>query len=592
MIWLAHRTGAAASTASLLRVRRSTVILFFCFLVMAVLGGVFHLSEQYQSTVDEAKRVARASVRTAESYTSRTAAEAYRVLEGLADVYHDQATLGRFDERSMHLILAEKLKKLPAITTLFLLNADKTIIATNRAFPAEQGRLDEFNKAIANPTDLGNGLFIGSLYASGKHTAGSERFYLPLGVKVIVDDKLASYVIAVIRTEDMSRFFDTLDLGKSGMIGLWRDDSTLIAASRNSAMAPGETHPEFTKYFQEPIAQSDGAGESIYSITNGYNPRIRAVDKLADLPLVVLVTLEGQDFLSKWHDSRNRVGIAILGLILVMVATGFFIVGQFKRSEENEVALRHAKASAEEANAAKSRFLAHMSHEFRTPLNAIMGFSEIIKGKVLGDGVSPVYISYAGHIHKSGEHLLNIVNDVLDMAKVESGTQALRRENVSIARSIENAVAFVERLASERGVNIVLALPDAMPDVIADERFLRQVLINLLTNAAKFSDPGSDIMVRTRHHAKGLDIAIEDKGPGIEAAIMQRIGEPFLQSNPSLSRSGQGAGLGLSICKQYMDLLGGELLINSTPNQGTTAAVRFPPALLTEPEVQIAKAAE
>ncbi|MBL8629979.1 MAG: HAMP domain-containing histidine kinase, partial [Rhodospirillaceae bacterium] len=209
-----------------------------------------------------------------------------------------------------------------------------------------------------------------------------------------------------------------------------------------------------------------------------------------------------------------------------------------------------------------------------------------------GEGVSPVYVSYADHIHKSGEHLLNIVNDILDMAKIESGIQPLNRENVNIASTIKSAIAFVERLASERGLRIVLNVPPNLPDISADERYLRQILINLLTNATKFSSPGLEIEVEARRHDKGLDISVSDRGPGIDPALMRRIGEPFLQGNPTISRSGQGAGLGLSICKQYMDLLGGELLIASEPNQGTTASVRFPPSLLVDAHGNLASAAE
>jgi signal transduction histidine kinase len=233
-----------------------------------------------------------------------------------------------------------------------------------------------------------------------------------------------------------------------------------------------------------------------------------------------------------------------------------------------------------------------MSHEFRTPLNAIMGFSEIIKNKVLGEGVSPVYVSYADHIHKSGEHLLNIVNDILDVAKIESGIQPLHSEKLNVLSVTEAAVAFVDRLASERGLRIAVNVPVNLPRVMADERYLRQVLINLLTNAVKFSTPGLDIVIEARQHALGMDISVRDQGPGIDDSIMRRIGEPFLQSNPSVTRVGQGAGLGLSICKQYMDMLGGELLIASNTQSGTTATIRFPPSLLADPPIRIVSAAE
>jgi|GEM_PF-1498069 len=573
--------------ASLPRLRRTTITLFFVFLVLACLAGALHLAEQYRSTVDQAVRTARSSLRTGESFTARTLAETYRVLEGVGDLYAAQIRRGRFDESELHLILADKLGKLPHAATLFVLNDQLATLAASRAFPVGQVRADQMLNTAAAPKDIGGGLLVGQLYFTSSRNDGAQAAYLPVAVRIATEGKVIGYAAAVIKLDFFSRFFATIDVGASGNVELWSAEGVLMAAAGNSKTQVGQINADAAQRLPGLEQKSDGARELAYAVSDGYSRRVQAAGMIPNAPMALSVMLEGADYLASWRDSRNRVGLGILVLVVAMASTGVFIFTQLRRSELNEMELRQAKAAAEEANEAKSRFLAHMSHEFRTPLNAIMGFSEIIKNKVLGEGVSPVYVSYADHIHKSGEHLLNIVNDILDMAKIESGIQPLHAEKISVGGVTEAAVAFVDRLASERGLRIAVNVPVNLPQVIADERYLRQVLINLLTNAVKFSAPGLDVVIEARRHAKGLDIVVRDHGPGIDAAIMRRIGEPFLQGNPSVTRTGQGAGLGLSICKQYMDLLGGELLIASESN-GTTASVRFPPDLLAEPPVRIA----
>ncbi|MEQ9449697.1 MAG: histidine kinase dimerization/phospho-acceptor domain-containing protein, partial [Rhodospirillaceae bacterium] len=175
---------------------------------------------------------------------------------------------------------------------------------------------------------------------------------------------------------------------------------------------------------------------------------------LTNVPLFISVSLDARDFLAGWRGLRNAVSIAIPIMVAAMIAFAAIIFRQLKHTEANEIALRQAKASAEEANEAKSRFLAHMSHEFRTPLNAIMGFSEIIKNRVLGNDVAQPYVSYADHIHRSGEHLLNIVNDILDMAKIESGAQPLQQQAIDVREVVLGAASFVEGLAEQKSIRV------------------------------------------------------------------------------------------------------------------------------------------
>jgi signal transduction histidine kinase len=593
MTWFRNASEGLYAPATLNRLRRTTVLSFACFLLTILLAGVLHLAEQYSNSIEQATRSARAAVRTVESFVSQTMVETFRVLEGIGDVYGDQLLHGRFDEGDLHRFLADKLRKLPHAAAVFVLDPDRKLVAASRGFPAAREDDKPFSFAPGRPTDVGENRFMGRLYASTNRGVIEPQYYLPLGVRIAGEDgRIVGYAIAVIRPIWFQSFLETIDLGVDGAVDVWTADGYLLAATKQSAHRIGEFSPDVVKYFGSLKQETDGAGELIYAPAAGYNRSIRANGQIGLFPLAATVNLQASDYLSAWRQTRNRIGIAMVGILLAMIGTSLFIFAQFKRSEQNELALRQAKANAEEANEAKSRFLAHMSHEFRTPLNAIMGFSEIIKNKVLGEGVSPVYVSYAEHIHQSGGHLLNIVNDILDMAKIESGTHPLNREPVDVAAVCANAMGLIRRLAEERSIHLGAQIPFNVPDVNADERYLRQVLINLLSNSVKFSLPGMEIVVRVSVHDQGLDIAVVDHGPGIDDAIVRRVGEPFLQGNPSVSRAGQGTGLGLSICKQYMELLGGSLMIDSQPGQGTTATVRFPPHLVVARAAPVATAAE
>lgn len=567
-------TRPAERVASLQRLRRITLLLFVTFLFVSGLSGTLHLADQYQSTVKETKRSARAAVQTIEAFTARTVSETYRVLEGIGDVYKMQMKRKAFNEAELHELLIERMSRVSHVSTMFIVNANRIVIAAPRSFPVRQEPFEDFLQASGPPLDLGEGLFIGAVYTSMRRNSAPTQ-YIPVAARIEVDGEVIGYVVAIIRSSYFSDFFKSLEVGENGVVELWRTDGSLVAAAGKSVRQVGQFYPEYRERLQSMTISADGADELTYAVTSGYSERIQAVAPIPGVPMAGLVVLEAQDYLAAWRESRSSVGIGLLVLALFLASTGYFIVSQITRSAANEAELRQAKAAAEEANEAKSRFLAHMSHEFRTPLNAIMGFSEIIKGRVLGEGVSPVYVSYADHIHNSGQHLLNIVNDILDVAKIESGIQALQLSPVDMAVAAESAVSFVDRLANERDLRVNISMPINTPLVMADRRYLQQILINLLTNAVKFSPAGSEVSVDARVDGKGLVVSVRDQGPGIDSSVLRRIGEPFLQGNPSVTRTGQGAGLGLAICKQYMSLLGGELIIESS-TQGTVASLRFP----------------
>lgn len=236
-----------------------------------------------------------------------------------------------------------------------------------------------------------------------------------------------------------------------------------------------------------------------------------------------------------------------------------------------------AMTRAEAANQAKSEFLANMSHELRTPLNAINGFSEIMTAEMFGPLGDPRYKGYAADILKSGQHLLSLINDILDMAKIESGKMTLYYEAVSVHDICEDAARLMRGKVDEAGLRLKVDAPDTLPQLQADHRGLKQVMLNLISNAVKFTPEGGEITVRAQPAEEGMiQIAVTDTGIGIAAEDVARLARPFEQVEGQHSKTTQGTGLGLALTKSLIELHGGQMWIESEPGEGTTVAFTLP----------------
>jgi two-component system, cell cycle sensor histidine kinase PleC len=237
------------------------------------------------------------------------------------------------------------------------------------------------------------------------------------------------------------------------------------------------------------------------------------------------------------------------------------------------------KIRAEGANKAKSEFLANMSHELRTPLNAINGFSEIMVGEMFGAMGDPRYKEYAQDILSSGQHLLALINDILDMSKIEAGKMNLRFEPMRLQDVIEDAARLMRNRADAAGLELKVDLP-ALPEVEADYRALKQVILNLLSNAVKFTPTGGAVTVGGEFRRKGRDeevlIQINDTGIGISPDDLTRLAQPFEQIESQHSKTQQGTGLGLALTKALVEMHNGALDIASTPGEGTIVTITLP----------------
>lgn len=257
-----------------------------------------------------------------------------------------------------------------------------------------------------------------------------------------------------------------------------------------------------------------------------------------------------------------------------LMAQAFDATAQYAR----ELGLEVARAEAEAREAGKTRFLANMSHELRTPLNAVLGFSDIMRQRLFGP-IPDRYAEYADNIHQAGGHLLDLINDLLDVSKIEAERYTLTMERFDAREVVSAALALVRVNAEDKGVTLTGMLPADPVEVSADKRALKQIALNLLSNAVKFTAAGGSAAVTVEAVGPYLEIVVSDTGVGIAPEDVKRLGRPFEQAG-ALEQRRQGTGLGLSLVRAFAELHGGRMSIESTLGEGTAVTIRMPVALV------------
>ena len=299
------------------------------------------------------------------------------------------------------------------------------------------------------------------------------------------------------------------------------------------------------------------------------------------------VRLRHKDGHDVWAEIRCRPARMTLGEPAEIVA----VTRDISERKVHERALEDARDAALDASRAKSRFLANMSHELRTQLNAIIGFSEMMSREMFGS-LGPRYQEYSRLIHESGAHLLDLINSVLDMSKIEAGKFELSEELFDLEETAQSAVRFLRMPAERAHVALALNVAPGARLVYADRRAVKQILVNLLSNGVKYTPPGGEVRVAAQvaHTGRGIEIIVADTGTGISQADLERLGRPFEQVENAEVRAKEGTGLGLALVKSLAALHGGDAQLASALGEGTTVTVRLPYAAVDAQGDRIATA--
>jgi two-component system cell cycle sensor histidine kinase PleC len=397
------------------------------------------------------------------------------------------------------------------------------------------------------------------------------------------DGSFGGVIAASLNPDYVLRFFYTLNVGQKGIIALETTDASLLVRRPYLEDYVGKNFSSSVLFKGMLPWASSGVFPMRYEVDGLW--RIVGYQKVEKLPLVVQVALSRDEALANWSRTtwlQAGAGTLILA-ILGMMAFGLNRQLQARMLAHSQLRetvreLENSRIAAEESSRVKSQFMANMSHELRTPLNAIIGFSEVIRDALVGP-VAARYKDYARDIHSSGRHLLGLINDVLDLSKIELGRLELHEEPVVLAKVVNDC----ERLISERvrasNLELAINLPADLPLLRGDELRLKQVVLNLLSNAVKFTPVGGRITLSARMTAEsGIVLAVADTGIGMKPDEIPIALEPFRQIDSALNRRYEGTGLGLPLARTLVELHDGRLNISSTPGQGTTVTVTLPAA--------------
>jgi signal transduction histidine kinase len=381
----------------------------------------------------------------------------------------------------------------------------------------------------------------------------------------------------------------SLNLGHDGTIALAGIDGVVLAGYSNS-------HPDGLSGVGVPLMDGGGrlsapensGGSYVERSARDDVTRVYSFRRGWDYPLVVAIGLGYDEGLSSARSHAFVMSVLVASASLLLGGFALFLIRELRNRAARDVELAAermklqavnaelivSKERAEVASHAKSLFLANMSHELRTPLNAILGFSQLIRDQKMGALGTPVYGEYAGDIFNAGEHLLEIISNVLDISKIEFGKTELNEEVLDPAELVAECLATVRVQAETKKIELKSDIPHPCPKIRADALRLRQIVINLLANAVKFTEAGSVTVSLSWDHS--LSITVADTGIGMSPDDIAIALEPFEQVDNAITKTYEGTGLGLPLAKRLAELHGGTMVITSTKGAGTSICVQLP----------------
>ncbi|MDB5406676.1 MAG: Hpt sensor hybrid histidine kinase [Rhodospirillales bacterium] len=498
---------------------------------------------------------------------------------GVVDDASFDATLAGYD---IHRLLRDKIDGIPQIDAVTLIDATGNLVNFSRYWPIPKVNVADRAYFQALKTDTSRKTYIvGPIENRGTGAWTifvARRFNGPKG-------EFLGVIFGAVELRYFEDFYRAIALGEGSAIIMLREDGTTLVR-----YPPNDT---VGKSFggQQILAGGRSGTVRAPAAVDG-KMTLKAARLLANYPIIMLTTKTEEAALEAWSEMARARALGTLGLAGLIVFVTFGLARHWKQQDvlataQAELrrqadrtatfeAMRVAKEAAESANLAKSEFLTTMSHELRTPLNAILGFSDMMVGEVIGPLGNPRYISYAKDIHDSGSHLLALINEILDLSKSVAGKLELAEGQVDARTVVESVCRLVQPRVTDAGLTLATKLPGEPVVLRCDERKLMQMLLNLLSNAYKFTLPGGHVECRLTVDAAGIHFSVGDDGIGIPATELDRVLQPFAQVDSSLSRRHDGTGLGLTLVKAMAELHGGSLRLASTVGVGTTATVTLP----------------
>jgi signal transduction histidine kinase/CheY-like chemotaxis protein/HPt (histidine-containing phosphotransfer) domain-containing protein len=475
-----------------------------------------------------------------------------RTLEGKA---HDDRVLGD--------MLKVATAGLPHMRALLLVSPDGALLVDSERSPPKPLNLGDRDYILAH---MGSGHDIGTFF--GRPVRGRDTGRWLAGVSRAVRDEAGTVkgvLVAVVEPEYFARSFHILDFPAGGRIRLLYEDGRLIAQDPPDPAALGQiVGMQPSQMTRGGLAELSDAGE------DGADRLVQVFRRVDGLPFVVSVSLPERDMLAAWR--RRAVWLAVSGVAGAGVIGWLIAVSirQARRREAAEVDLAAARETAERASTAKSQFLATMSHEMRTPLHGVIGFADLL----LADSLTPRQQEWVEFQREAGHILLTLVDDVLDIARIEADKLVINPRPFDLHGLLDACAALTGQTAGRKGLTSRMDIATGVPRVcLGDNGRIRQVLLNLMTNAVKFTDTGSvTVSVTVAHHQDGRErvrFEVADTGPGIAPAVLPRLFQLFEQGDGSTTRRHGGVGLGLAISRRLVELMDGTIGVDSQPGHGS-----------------------